>query len=419
MSNAFAIAAVTTTLRAMLDTALALAFGGVDVSTLPPDKARTGVGDQVNLFLYNTSIDSALRNMPPRTSKPGESGEPALPLRLQYLVTAYGQNDNDSFGHRLLGEVMRVLHDHPLLSREEILDATTGPLPDSDLHTQVERVRITPLSLNLEEMSKLWMTFQTQFRISAAYEVSVVLIDSSRPVVAALPVLGRGSTDDTGVASVANVGSPFPSLSSAESPDPAALLPGETLVLRGANLSGTNVAVRIRHQLMDADRVLAPLPGATASEVRVVVPDEPANLPAGFYTVAVEVETEEPEHPGITFTRTTNRLAFARAPVITSPMPATEARDGAGRVSMSLTCSPRVQPGQRASLLLGGREIHAQPFNVVTDTLDFDFDNPTPADSPAAVESFARLRVDGVDSLLMDRTVTPPVFRNDQKVTIT
>lgn len=419
MSNALAIAAVTTTLRAMLDTALALAFGGVDVSTLPPDKARTGVGDQINLFLYNTSIDAALRNTPPRTSRPGESGEPALPLRLQYLVTAYGQNENDAFGHRLLGEAMSVMHDHPLLSREEIRDATSGPLPDSDLHTQVERVRITPLSLNLEEMSKLWTTFQTQYRISAAYEVSVVLIDSSRPAIAALPVLGRGSTDDTGVVSAANVDSPFPALSSVESPDPAALLPGETLTLRGANLSGTSVAVRIRHQLMDADRVLAPLAGATATQLRVVVPDEPANLPAGFYTVAVEVETEETAHPGVAFTRTTNRLAFARAPVITSPMPATEARDVAGRVSMSMTCSPRVRPGQRASLLLGGREIPAEPFNVVTDTLDFDFDNPTPADSPAAVESFARLRVDGVDSLLTDRTVTPPVFRNDQKVTIT
>ena len=419
MSNALAIAAVTTTLRAMLDTALALAFGGVEVSTLPPDKARTGAADQINLFLYNTAIDAALRNAPPRTSRPGESGEPSLPLRLQYLVTAYGQGDNDSFGHRLLGEVMSVLHDHPLLSRDEIRDATFGPLPDSDLHTQVERVRITPLSLNLEEMSKLWTTFQTQYRISAAYEVSVVLIDSSRPAVAALPVLGRGTTDDAGVASVANVESPFPTLSSVESPDPSALLPGETLTLRGANLAGTNVAVRIRHQIMEADRVLTPLPGATATQVRVLVPDEPANLPAGFYTVAVEVETEETAHPGVAFTRTTNRLAFARAPVITSAMPVSVARDGLGHVSMSLTCSPDVQPGQRASLLLGGREIHAEPFNAATNTLDFEFDNPTPADSPAAVESFARLRVDGVDSLLTDRTVVPPVFRNDQKVTIT
>ena len=419
MSNALAIAAVTTTLRGLLDTALALAFGGVDVTTLPPDKARTGVGDQINLFLFNTSIDQALRNTPPLTSKPGENGEPALPLRLQYLVTAYGQGDNDSLGHRLLGQAMSLLHDHPLLSREEIRDATTGPLPDSDLHTQVERVRITPMSLNVEEMSKLWMTFQTQFRISAAYEVSVVLIDSTRASLAALPVLGRGSQDDAGIESTPNVESPFPTLSSVESPDPAALLPGETLTLRGSNLSGTTVAVRIKHQLMDADRFLAPLPGATATEVRVVVPDEPANLPAGIYTVAVEVGTEEAAHPGITFTRETNRLAFARAPVITSAMPVSVARDAAGHVSMPLTCSPRLQPGQRVSLLLGGREIHAQPFPIPTAAPQFEFDNPTPAESPDPVESFARLRVDGVDSLLLNRLVTPPVFRNDQKVTIT
>ena len=419
MSNALAIAAVTTTLRTMLFQALS-GFGA-DVTTLPPDRARATItGDQLNIFLYNTSVDSALRNTPPPTSKPGESAEPALPLRLYYLLTAYGQSDNDEMGHQLLGHVMSVLHDHPLLGRQQIFDATAaGPLPGSDLHTQVERVRITPLSLNLEEMSKLWMTFQTQFRISAAYEVSVVLIDSARPSVAALPVLGRGSEADSGFESVASVESPFPSLLSAESPDPSALLPGETLVLRGANLSGTNVAVRIRHQLMGADRVLAPLPGATATELSVVIPDEPADLPAGIYTVAVDVEAEEAAHPGITFTRTTNRLAFARAPVITSAMPTTEARDGLGHVSMSLTCSPDVQPGQRASLLLGGREIPAQPFNAATSTLDFEFDNPTPADAPDPVESFARLRVDGVDSLLMDRTVTPPVFRNDQKVTIT
>ena len=44
-------------------------------------------------------------------------------------------------------------------------------LRDSDLQDQVERVRITAQPLSLEEMSKLWMTFQTQYRISAAYEV--------------------------------------------------------------------------------------------------------------------------------------------------------------------------------------------------------------------------------------------------------
>jgi hypothetical protein len=417
MSNALAIAAVTTTLRAMLDAALAH-FGGVDVTALPPDKARTTNHDQVNIFLYNAAVDAALRNTPPPTSKPGESAEPALPLRLYYIITAYGQGDNDEFGHRLLGQAMSALHDFPLLDREQIRRATHTPLPGSDLHTQVERVRVTPLSLNLEEMSKLWMTFQTQFRISAAYEVSVVLIDSARPTVAALPVLGRGSEADSGIDSAASVDSPFPSLSSAESPDPAALLPGETLKLRGANLSGTGVAVRVRHQTMDEDVLLTPLPGGTDAELSVVVPDAPADFPAGFYTVAVDVTTREAGHLGVDFTRTTNRLSFALAPVMNQPLP-TDARDvTTGEAALTFTFKPRLRPGQRASLLLDSREIQPQPFAAPTNTLDFVFPNPTPAEVAGPLVFFARLRIDGVDSLLLNRTVTPPVFRNDQKVTI-
>jgi hypothetical protein len=41
-------------------------------------------------------------------------------------------------------------------------------------------VRVTLQPLSLEEMSRLWSTFQTQYRLSVAYEVSVVLIDSAR-----------------------------------------------------------------------------------------------------------------------------------------------------------------------------------------------------------------------------------------------
>lgn len=412
MSNALAIAAVTLTLRSLLTRAV----DGGNVTTLPPDKARKDATDQVNLFLYNAAIDAALRNEPPRTAKPGESAEPSLPLRLHYLVTAYGEGESDALGHKLLGQAMGALHDHPLLGSEEIREVTQGNgLGESDLHTQVERIRITPHSMNVEEMSKLWTTFMTPFRASAAYEVSVVLIDSRRPARAALPVIGRGSRADTGIESTANVDSPFPSLSSVETPDPSALIPGETLVLRGSNLSGETVGVRVRHQLMQSDRVLAPLAGATASEVRVVLPDEPANLPAGFYTVAVEVGTKEAAHGDTLFTRTTNRLAFAVAPSITSPMPVEVARGPEHFVSFTLTCGPQVQAGQRASLMLGDREIPPLPFDAPTDTLDFSFE----FDGPVPAESFARLRVDGVDSLLVNRAADPPVFLGDRKVKIT
>jgi hypothetical protein len=174
MSNSLAIAAVTATLRHLLDHGLNADVPGTRVTTRPPDKARDGSGgNQVNLFLYQTLPNAAWRNIDlPAAGR--ASGQPPLALNLYYLLSAYGQNedDPDPYSHRLLGEAMRLFHEQPLLDPAAIRAA----LPGNDLHEQVERVRISLQPLSLEEMSKLWSTFQTQYRISVAYEVSVVLI---------------------------------------------------------------------------------------------------------------------------------------------------------------------------------------------------------------------------------------------------
>jgi hypothetical protein len=411
MSNALAIAAVTTTLRSLLLSAL----GITDVTTKPLDKARTSTTEQVNIFLYLAAMNGSLRNMPmPHQLKPGETGEPPLALNLYYLITAYGLDDDDASAHQLLGQAMSTLHDHPLLGSAEILNATGATLADSDLHLQVERVRITPQPLPLDEMSKLWTTFQTQFRISAAYQVSVVLIESTRAARTPLPVLARGSQSDSGVTSQASTLSPFPEITSLTFPNQqSSALLGDTITVVGQNLGGTNITIRINHPLLAEERVLTPVGAGTESEVSVVIPNEPPNLPAGFYTIAVEVT-----RPSETFSRTTNLLAFSLAPEITSAMPATVIRDVNGDVTLVLDCVPEVRTEQRAMLLLGEREIASEPRTAQTDPLTFEFGNPTPADEPDPVEHFARLRVDGVDSLLIDRTGSVPVFRNDQKVTI-
>jgi hypothetical protein len=412
MSNALAVAAVTTTLRSLLTNALS---GVVSVTAKPLDEARQTAIDQVNLFLYQVSPNAALRNTPmPGQTKPGESGQPPLALTLYYLVTAYGQNNEDGAAHRLLGQVMGALHDHPLLHPDEIRNATLASLPDSDLHAQVERVRITPHTISLEDISKLWATFQTQFRISAAYQVSVVLIESTRPARTPLPALGRGAQDDAGVATQPDVTNPFPTLLSAETPDPqfGALL-GQTLTLRGQNLAGAPAAVRLTHQVLDLERVLTTLITHTDDEVSVAVPNQPADFPAGFWTAAVEVT-----RPGETFSRTTNRQGFVLAPEATN-LPASFPRNVQGLATVTINCRPEVRPTQRAALLLGSREIPAEAHPAQTATLTFRVTNPTPAASPAPVEHFARLRVDGVDSILVDRTGGVPVFNANQKVTIT
>lgn len=81
-------------------------------------------------------------------------------------------------------------------------------------------------------------------------------------------------------------------------------------------------------------------------------------------------------------------------------------------VILTATCAPEVWPGQRASLLVGSNEIVADPHPSQTDTLTFKIDK-------AVAGTFRyRLRVAGVDSLFVDRSVTPPVFDETQKVVI-
>lgn len=405
MSNPLAIAAVTATLRNLLTQGMTADLPGTSVTTQPLDKARDGnTGNQLNLFLYQTVPNAALRNMDmPRQVKPGETGWPPLALNLYYLVTAYGQNDDDTSSHHLLGRAMSILHDHPLLGSDEIKAALT----DNDLHEQVERVRITPQPLSLDEMSKLWTAFQTQYRISAAYQVSVVLIESTRPAKTPLPVLTRGPGDQ-GATAQPDLTPPFPTLERVLPPNqqPSARL-GDILTIQGHHLDGDSVIVRFVNPRLTAPIEIAPLPGGTAKEMTVQLPNDPTHWPAGFYTLAAVISRAgEPD-------RTTNELPFSLAPRILTVAPNPAARDANGNVTLALTCSPEVQPAQRAALLLGDREILAQPHPAQTDTLTFV------VKAAPAGEHYVRLRVDGVDSLLVDRTVTPPVFDVTQKVTIT
>ncbi|MGD8405176.1 MAG: DUF4255 domain-containing protein [Anaerolineales bacterium] len=429
MSDSLAIAAVTTTLRDLLDLGINANTSGTTVTTRPLDRAREGEnGNQVNLFLYHTIPDAAWRNRDiPWRVRPGETGYPPLALSLYYMITAfYGETDdnvdtttdsNRLLGsHRLLGKAMSVLHDHPLLDMEAI----NSVLPPDDLqrhaYDQVENVRINPQPLSLDEMSKLWSGFQTEYRLSAAYEVSVVLIESSRPQRTPLPVLRRG-VEDRGAFVLASLS---PSLREIHPPDhkPVAEL-GDTLSVLGENLEGEGLTARLRHNLLDDPIELPPLPGRTSSQLQIDLPDTnadpdvPSKFPAGIYTLSLVVE-----RPPLPYW-TTNALPFALAPqiTITAPLGNTAPQ---GDLTVKLECIPQVRSGQHASLLFGDREVPVKAENVDTpadptapSTLAFIVENALPG------EYVLRLRVDGVDSLPVDFTAIPPQFAADQTVTIT
>jgi hypothetical protein len=410
MSNSLAIAAVTSTLRAILQTVTQeSALSDTIVTTQPPDKARTGNTNQINIFLYQTLLNVAWRNRDmPRQVQPGETGLPALPLNLHYLITVYGRDHDDSYSHQLLGRAMSLLHDYPLLSPEQIQSATSVALPDNNLADQIELVRLTYLPLTSEDIFKMWSGFQTHFRLSAAYEASLVLIESTRPSKTPLPVLTRGQ-DDKGITAQGSLIPPYPTLTEIQLPNgqTAAYL-GDNLILNGHHLRADTLTLQLTNlRLLDA-LVVTPSASATDDQITFTIPDSPADYVAGVYTVAVVLSKTDGSVPN----RTTNELPMVIAPRILAINPNPAARDAGGNVTVTIKCSPQVRPAQRVSLLVGDREVFAQPHPTQTDTLTFRLEKAEPGDF------YLRLRVDGVDSLLVNRATTPPTFDPTQRVTI-
>ncbi|NEQ84523.1 MAG: DUF4255 domain-containing protein [Moorea sp. SIO2I5] len=418
MTSSQAIAGVTIMLEFLIKEGAIqeLDSGTLEIfTTKPPDKARENSQEknQINIFLYQTNPNSAWRNLDmPNKVKPGETGKPPLALDLYYLITAYGKDNEDTESQTLLGVAMRVLHDHPLIRTKDIeraiekkpglLDESKKKLlEDSNLANQIERISVTPNNLSLEEISKLWGTFQTQYRISAAYKISVVLIESQIPVKTPLPVLSRGA-DDRGPGSQTGTIPPLPGLTAIKPPQNERYLTvDQDLMIEGYNLENSQ-EVHFGHPHLENPIVLTNLKDVSATQLRVTL--DGIQWLAGFYTVTVHVSESDR-------TRITNSMTFPLVPEVT----AITYPDRGNR--LTLTCKPGVKEGQQVALLLGDLAIPyqfptPQSPDPILENLTFNVSKVTPG------TYVVRLRVDGVDSIPIDFSKQPPEFKEDHKVTI-
>jgi hypothetical protein len=396
MSNNAAIAAVTATLTKMIQEAIAAdpVVSSGTVTARPPDRARQGaLVNQINLFLYRTSIDAAWRNQDPPSARPGESAQPPLPLVLSYLITAYGEDDDEILAHRLLGIAMGVLNDQPVLSRSLIARAL--PLPGSGLENQVDRVRVTPDPQNQDEISRMWTTFNIGYRLSVFYHASVVLIDSTRHGVAAPPVLMRGR-DDTGPVVVASL---YPQLQLAVPPNrQPAVQPGDVLTVTGSQLTAVT-SVQVSHPLAAQPLTLQPL-SRTASELTVQLP-QPAQLPAGIAAVTATFDAVQDQDAGAV-TLSSNAVPVALAPQLVSNAPLWVKLVQGGPTPLTVNCSPAVQPQQTIALVVGSRLVLAEPVAAATSQLSFSLQDFTTG------KYLLRVRIDQTDSIPVAGLPVPP-----------
>jgi uncharacterized protein DUF4255 len=253
VSTAYALAAVTAVLRRRLHTRLmeadvAAAVGTVPVSTIPPDQVVTGTEPtQLNIYLHRVTPNPGWcnRDLPSRDTGGVRVAAPPLAVDLHYLMTAYGKDP--LVAEVLFGHAMQVMHERPVLTRDEVRAALNATPPDptipsavsaSQLADQVEQVRFTLETLSSEESSRMWSALQAHYRMTAPYVASVLLIE---PVVrgrSALPVLG------VDVGAVDLVPPELASVTNRDDPD-GPVFPDSVLLLRGRGMGGEGTSYHI------------------------------------------------------------------------------------------------------------------------------------------------------------------------------
>ncbi len=424
MSNALAIAAVTAVLKDLLTNGLKahkvadmVGGGDVIVSALPPDRVDIS-GDedpnQVNLFLHQTTFNPGWRNqgLPTRNGNGERVSSNPLALNLHYLLSAYGAKD--FYPEIILGHAMQLFHEAPVLTRDAIRKALkpapepTGwpkALTTCELADQVEQIKITPEVFNKEEISNLWSAIQARYRPTAAYQVTVVLIESNRPQKSALPVAGRNVY-------VVPFDQPVIETIIEQSGESAPITALSTLLIKGRGLKGA-----ITELFIGSIELTSNITELRETEIKLPFPAPlPPGMRAGIQTVQVvhkiPMGTPEVPHAGVE----SNVEAFVLRPIIVANAPTDVVAavvDGvnvkSGKIKVDF--NPKAGKTQRVVLLLNelnpppntsprAYSFKAAPGNGVVDpstetaSVTIPFTNVIPGDY------LVRAQVDGAESLL-------------------
>lgn len=388
MSNYLAISTVTAALQQVLMTPVGNAVVGAKVGFSRPD-ASSSTTPLVNIFLYQITPNAAYRNadLPMRRSDGSLAQRPTAAFDLHYIFTFHG-DDTKLEPQRLLGAVATVLHSQPLLSATNISNAasTFGFLAGSGLDSQIERVRFTPTGLSLEEFSKLWSVFfQVEYSLSAAYQASLVLMESDDTPMPAPPVLERNLY-------VVPFESPY--VNQVVSQDAKPITSSSTILIQGTHLRSPNSFILIE------DQEFAP---KTSSDTQLSLALT-STLHAGVKSLQIsqklDMGTPAVAHRGFE----SNVASFVLCPTVSS---ATAASAASG-TDVTVNLIPNIGIGQRAVLLLNN--VTATPPTAYASTSVV-----STADASSIVINIAnvptgtylvRVQVDGAESQLNFNAVT-------------
>ncbi|WP_350282048.1 Pvc16 family protein [Nitrosomonas sp.] len=134
-------------------------------------------GARLSLYLYHISVNGPMRNqrLLPHPGHTDELTLPPLPLELRYIATPMDEEENNQL---IIGRLLQFIYD------QSVIDTIDDQPLGNGLGGGSSTLRVTPDLMNVEQLSQLWNAFNQSFRLSVAFQVDVVAVDSARaPVV--------------------------------------------------------------------------------------------------------------------------------------------------------------------------------------------------------------------------------------------
>jgi len=267
-------------LQTLLLSQLSVISSYAQVSLLPPgNQLPTVLG--INLYLYRVNDIRFTKNQPwPGDKVTPPATIPPLGVELSYLLTPFAPSPDPTSAagddaHTMLGAAMMVLHENAVLNNTHILGFDADVILPPTILNSFEQVKIRLAATSIEELSKIWATINQPYRLSVAYEVSLVELTPTPP-----PPVNSGIVLSTNVKVVQfhapRLDSLTPAIGALAHVGTGGVLTGNVLTINGAFFSfpGRTPVVQVGGQVVTLNA--SPAPTDTSLAVTL-----PVSLDAG------------------------------------------------------------------------------------------------------------------------------------------
>ncbi len=148
------------------------------IAAVSPGDIEANDSVRLSLFLFQVIENAHMKNQEMQIINPAKLKYPPLILDLSYMLTSYpssgiqDKTERTKEEHSVLGRAMQILHDNSII---------TDPFLRGCLIDDGQELHISQSPHNLDDMTKMWSTFQNRpFRPSVCYLVANVRIGSTR-----------------------------------------------------------------------------------------------------------------------------------------------------------------------------------------------------------------------------------------------